>query len=66
MAREYTVIRALADTAVPVPKVFAFCDDVSVNGAPFYVMSNVEGVILRTPADMAELTPRRRRRARRR
>jgi aminoglycoside phosphotransferase (APT) family kinase protein len=55
MAREYTVIRALADTAVPVPKVFAFCDDVAVNGAPFYVMANVDGVILRTPEDMAEL-----------
>jgi aminoglycoside phosphotransferase (APT) family kinase protein len=57
MAREYTVIRALADTEVPVPTVYAFCDDPSVNGAPFYVMSNVEGVILRTPADMARLTP---------
>ena len=29
MAREYTVIRALADTKVPVPKVYAFCDDVA-------------------------------------
>ena len=50
------MIRALADTAVPVPQAFAFCDDAAVNGAPFYVMSNVDGVILRTPADMAELT----------
>jgi aminoglycoside phosphotransferase (APT) family kinase protein len=57
MAREYTVLRALADTAVPVPQAIAFCDDVAVNGAPFYVMSKVDGVILRTPDDMAELTP---------
>jgi aminoglycoside phosphotransferase (APT) family kinase protein len=56
MAREYTVIAALSDTEVPVPKVYAFCDDTSVNGAPFYVMSNVDGVILRTPADMADLS----------
>lgn len=56
MKREYTVIHALAGTDVPVPKVFAFCDDPAVNGAPFYVMSKVDGAILRTPADMAELT----------
>ncbi len=56
MAREYTVLRALADTDVPVPRALAFCDDADVNGAPFYVMSKVDGVILRTPADMAELT----------
>jgi aminoglycoside phosphotransferase (APT) family kinase protein len=57
MAREYTVMRALAGTAVPVPRALAFCDDVAVNGAPFYVMSKVDGVILRTATDMAELTP---------
>jgi aminoglycoside phosphotransferase (APT) family kinase protein len=56
MAREYTVLRALADTAVPVPQAIAFCDDAGVNGAPFYVMSKVDGVILRTPDDMAELS----------
>jgi aminoglycoside phosphotransferase (APT) family kinase protein len=57
MAREYTVMRALAVTAVPVPNAIAFCDDLSVNGAPFYVMSKVDGVILRTPADMTDVTP---------
>jgi len=56
MAREYTVIRALAGTGVPVPVAYAFCADTSVNGAPFYVMSRVDGQILRTPDDMAELT----------
>ena len=56
MAREYTVMRALADTAVPVPNAIAFCDDLAVNGAPFYVMSKVDGVILRTPADMTDIT----------
>jgi len=57
MGREYRVISALADTDVPVPRVYAFCDDVSVNGAPFYVMEHVKGRILRTPEDMAGLSP---------
>ena len=57
MGREYTVIAALAATDVPVPRVDAFCDDVEVNGAPFYVMERVDGRILRTEADMADLTP---------
>jgi aminoglycoside phosphotransferase (APT) family kinase protein len=56
MAREYKVLSALAPTDVPVPRTYAFCDDNDVNGAPFYVMENVDGVILRTPADMAPLT----------
>jgi aminoglycoside phosphotransferase (APT) family kinase protein len=57
MGREYRVIGALAATDVPVPRVHAFCDDLEVNGAPFYVMERVDGQILRTPADMAGLTP---------
>ncbi len=57
MAREYKVIAALADTDVPVPRAFAFCSDVEVNDAPFYVMARVDGRILRTPAEMAELRP---------
>ena len=57
MAREHRVIRALAGTAVPVPAALAFCDDAAVNDAPFYVMEKVDGVILRTPSDLARLTP---------
>jgi aminoglycoside phosphotransferase (APT) family kinase protein len=56
MTREYTVLRALTDTDVPVPRVFALCEDPTVNGASFYVMSKVDGIILRTPDDMAALT----------
>ncbi len=56
MGREYRVLRALAPTAVPVPNALAFCDDDAVNDAPFYVMEKVDGVILRTGADMAELS----------
>ncbi len=53
MAREYTVINALGPTPVPVPAAYAFCDDLDVNGAPFYVMELVSGRIARTPADIA-------------
>jgi aminoglycoside phosphotransferase (APT) family kinase protein len=57
MAREYRVLSALAPTDVPVPRPLAFCDDTSVNDAPFYVMEKVDGDILRTPADIARLRP---------
>src|SRR5271167_1766582 len=43
MAREHTVIHALGRTDVPVPRTFGLCTDPAVNGAPFYVMSFVEG-----------------------
>jgi aminoglycoside phosphotransferase (APT) family kinase protein len=56
MAREYKVLTALAPTNVPVPRTYAFCDDDDVNGAPFYVMEQVDGRILRTPEDLAPLT----------
>jgi aminoglycoside phosphotransferase (APT) family kinase protein len=57
MAREYKVLAGLAPTPVPVPRPLAFCDDNAVNDAPFYVMEKVDGQILRTPADMAKLSP---------
>ena len=41
MGREYRVMSALADTAVPVPRTFALCEDDEVLGAPFYVMERV-------------------------
>jgi aminoglycoside phosphotransferase (APT) family kinase protein len=41
--REYRVIAALADTAVPVAKAYALCEDPTVIGTAFYVMDYVEG-----------------------
>jgi aminoglycoside phosphotransferase (APT) family kinase protein len=46
MTREHRAISALAPTAVPVPEPLGLCTDESVNGAPFYVMSLVEGVVI--------------------
>ena len=47
MAREWRVISALQDTAIPVPGAVAFCDEPGVVGAPFYVMEHVEGHVVR-------------------
>jgi aminoglycoside phosphotransferase (APT) family kinase protein len=52
MGREYTVMTALADTEVPVPRTFAHCPDESVIGAPFYVMESVEGTPYRTAGQL--------------
>lgn len=41
--REYTVMSALAGTAVPVPKTRLLCTDDSVIGQMFYIMDHVPG-----------------------
>jgi aminoglycoside phosphotransferase (APT) family kinase protein len=43
--REYRVMRALEDTGVPVPRVFALCEDDAVIGSAFYVMEFLDGRI---------------------
>ncbi|WP_030171485.1 phosphotransferase family protein [Spirillospora albida] len=58
MGREYRVLSALgAGSSVPVPRTLAYCDDVDVIGARFYLMDYVEGRVLRTRDDAADLTP---------
>jgi aminoglycoside phosphotransferase (APT) family kinase protein len=47
--REYRVMRALAGTAVPVPKVYALCEDDAVIGSAFYVMEFLDGRIFWDP-----------------
>ena len=47
--REYRVMRALSGTAVPVPEVYALCEDDSVIGSAFYVMEFVDGRIFWDP-----------------
>src|ERR1043166_8853818 len=44
--REFRVMRALADTAVPVPRMDLLCEDESVIGRAFYVMEFVDGRVL--------------------
>ena len=55
VAREHRIMAALRDTDVPVPEMLAFCGDAAVTGAPFYVMSYAEGLILRRQATAAEI-----------
>jgi len=47
MGREYRVMTALGATDVPVPGTYGLCEDEAVNGRPFYVMTFVDGHILR-------------------
>lgn len=54
--REVAVLRALADSGVPVPRVYALCEDEGVIGAAFYVMDFVEGRIVRD-ATLPDATP---------
>lgn len=44
--REFRVMRALADTEVPVARMHVLCEDESVIGRAFYVMQYVEGRVL--------------------
>jgi aminoglycoside phosphotransferase (APT) family kinase protein len=41
--REYRVMHALRDSDVPVPRMYALCEDADVIGTRFYVMENVGG-----------------------
>jgi aminoglycoside phosphotransferase (APT) family kinase protein len=50
MGREHRILSGLQGSAVPVPPVKGFCDDLDVNGAPFYVMGFVDGHVLRDRA----------------
>ncbi len=56
MAREFRIIAAVGSTKVPVPRALGLCTDESVNGANFYVMGFVDGVVLDS-ADKAAALP---------
>lgn len=57
MHREWKIMSALdKNSNVPVPKMIAYCDDNTISEAPFYVMSFVEGAVLRDQASAAHLS----------
>jgi len=58
--REYRVMAALAETAVPVPPMIALCQDPDVIGADFFVMGHVPGRII-TPPGLDPVAPAQRR-----
>src|SRR5262252_8986519 len=43
--REYRVMRSLVPTPVPVPRVYALCEDDAIIGSTFYVMEFLDGRI---------------------
>jgi aminoglycoside phosphotransferase (APT) family kinase protein len=45
--REYRIMDALQDTAVPVPETVLSCSDPSVIGSEFYVMEYLDGYVIR-------------------
>jgi len=54
--REYRVMRALASTAVPVPRVVLFHAERDVVGTPFYLMDKLEGRVF-APHSLPGLAP---------
>ncbi len=57
MAREHRILAALAPTPVPAPVPLGLCQDPAVTGAPFYVMTFVEGLVLRDAPSGGPLLP---------
>ncbi len=55
MDREYNVMKALSDagSVVPVTRPVAVCTDASYIGAPFYLMSLVDGVAVQIESAMS-------------
>ncbi|MDT7636949.1 MAG: hypothetical protein QOC83_1237 [Pseudonocardiales bacterium] len=57
MGREWLFLSAMAPTDVPVPEPLAFCGDVEVTGAQFYLMAFVDGLVLADAASGLKLAP---------
>ncbi|MEM7272616.1 MAG: phosphotransferase family protein [Actinomycetota bacterium] len=55
MAREHRIITGIGETPVPVPATLGLCEDDDINGAPFYVMDYIDGVVLHD-AEIADAT----------
>lgn len=58
--REYRVMRALANTTIPVPEVYALCKDDEVIGSTFFVMEFLDSRTFVDPT-LPGLSPRQRR-----
>ncbi len=55
--REFRVMKGLEVSGFPAPRALALCEDESVAGSVFYLMSHVDGRIFWDPG-MAEIQPR--------
>ncbi|MEW1901697.1 phosphotransferase family protein [Streptomyces sp. NPDC086147] len=61
MVREARVQRILRGHGVPVPEILAVCEDESLLGVPFYLMSHLDGTVVTdtVPARLSPLAQRR-------
>ena len=57
MSREWSLISALGNTSVPVPKAMGFCESPDITGAWFYVMGLIDGRPLYKAAETREWIP---------
>ena len=55
MGREYRIVHALAGSSVPVARTHGLCLDLDVNGAPFFVMDFVTGLVPHDADSAAQL-----------
>lgn len=55
MVREHRIVSALGSSKVPVAPTHGVCEDISVTGAPFYIMTYVDGLVLSGPGSAARL-----------
>lgn len=62
VGREYRILRGVGQTRVPVPIALGLCADAAVNGAPFYVMNYIDGLVLQGAEEAAALPAEERRR----
>lgn len=60
--REYEVVDALQESAVPVPETYVATEDSDVIGCPFYVMERLDGDVIRFSEPERFSTPSQRRR----
>jgi len=51
---EYAVVQHLADTPVPAPEPILYCDDESILGEPFYVMTRLDGDVVDLGSNLPE------------
>jgi aminoglycoside phosphotransferase (APT) family kinase protein len=54
LEREHGILSRLAAAGQPVPRPLAFCDDVAVTGAQFFVMERIEGVVADSPESVED------------
>lgn len=55
--REFKVMAALRNSAVPVPEMIAICDDSDIIGRKFFVMEKIDGVTVFDPTLAAYAAP---------